>query len=200
MKKTSLTLLPVIAGLFAACESMNAPVSSGGFDPLRPPGSEIGGPSESGPRQIRPGEFVIAAVDNTAFFNTRPRGDAEADKLLSRGTSMRVIAVAGSYYRVELDSGEVGFVPSVMVEDPNAMPDMAGDPMDMYSGMIDVTPADTEPVIIEPLPDADSLPAVIEPEIEPSPMPTEITPGDPQQVDDEDVDDAAAATPPAIDN
>ena len=59
-------------------------------------------------------------MDNTAFFKNRPKGDADADKLLVRGTSMKVISTADSYVKVELDSGEVGFVPSVMLEDPNA--------------------------------------------------------------------------------
>jgi hypothetical protein len=58
-------------------------------------------------------------MDNTAFFKTRPKGEADADKLLTRGTSMKVISTSDSYLKVELDSGEVGFVPSVMLEDPN---------------------------------------------------------------------------------
>jgi hypothetical protein len=33
---------------------------------------------------------------------------------------MKVISTSDSYVKVELDSGEVGFVPSVMLEDPNA--------------------------------------------------------------------------------
>jgi hypothetical protein len=41
--------------------------------------------------------------------------------MLARGTSMKVISVNDSYVKVELDSGEVGFVPSVMVEDPTAV-------------------------------------------------------------------------------
>ena len=62
------------------------------------------------------GQFVRACVDNTAFYLKRPKGDADADKLLRRGASMKVISASGDYLKVELDSGEVGFVPPVMVE------------------------------------------------------------------------------------
>ncbi len=61
-------------------------------------------------------------MDSTAFFTKRPRGDADADKLLARDTNMKVVSTDSSYVKVELDSGEVGFVPTVMVEDPSAAP------------------------------------------------------------------------------
>ena len=40
--------------------------------------------------------------------------------VVARGTSMKVISTTDSYVKVELDSGEVGFVPAVMLENPNA--------------------------------------------------------------------------------
>ena len=61
-------------------------------------------------------------MDHTAFFKKRPNGNADADKLLPRGISVKVISHSDSYVKVELDSGEVGYVPSVMLEDPNAAP------------------------------------------------------------------------------
>lgn len=102
-----------------ACESMTGPITSGDFDPLRPPGGNVSTSVQTNPA-FKAGQFVRASMDNTAFFKVRPKGDADADKLLVRGTSMKVISYSGSYVRVELDSGEVGFVPSVMLEDPNA--------------------------------------------------------------------------------
>jgi hypothetical protein len=105
----------------AACDTMNQPISSGDFDPLRPPGSGNNLTRSVGP-SFRAGQFVKAAINNTAFFKVRPKAEAEADKLLPIGTSMKVIATADSYLKVELDTGEVGFVLSVMVEDPNAAP------------------------------------------------------------------------------
>ncbi len=107
-----------------ACETMTGPITSGDFDPLRPPGGNVT-PSATTNPAFKAGQFVRAAMDNTAFFKVRPKGDADADKLLVRGTSMKVISYSGSYVRVELDSGEVGFVPSVMLEDPNAAATLA---------------------------------------------------------------------------
>lgn len=121
MKCTS--ALSVVAVLsLAACDTMTAPVSSGGYDPLGPPGGKINNNTTSTGPSYKAGQFVRAAMDNTALFKVRPNGDADADKLLKRGTSMKVISTSGSYVKVELDSGEIGFVPTIMVEDPNAVP------------------------------------------------------------------------------
>ncbi len=113
--------LPAISAIailgLTACDTMNGPLTGGDFDPLRPPGSATistaAGPS------YNPGQFVIAAMDNTAFFRNRPKGDAQADRLLNRGTSMKVVSTTGGNVKVELDSGDIGWVPSVMLEDPN---------------------------------------------------------------------------------
>ena len=117
--------IPVLSALaaagLAACDTMNAPISSGGFDPLSAPGSERGMSVSTGPT-FSAGQFVRASIDNTAFFKVKPNGDADADRLLPRGTSMKVISNSGSYVKVELDSGDIGFVPTVMLENPNATP------------------------------------------------------------------------------
>ena len=102
-----------------ACDTMTGPISSGDFDPLRPPGSNYRFATNMTPT-FAAGQFVHAAMDNTAFFKVRPKGDADPDKLLKRSTSMKVISNSDSYVKVELDSGEVGFVPTVMLENPNA--------------------------------------------------------------------------------
>ena len=78
-----------------ACDSMTGPITSGDFDPLRPPGGNIGPSLQSTPA-FKAGQFVRAALDNAAFFKVRPKGDADADKLLVRGTSMKVISYSGS--------------------------------------------------------------------------------------------------------
>ena len=117
--------IPAISALavlsLAACDTMTGPITRGGYDPLLPAGSSNAPTQTVGPA-FSAGQFVRASMDNTAFFKTRPSGDADADKLLKRGTSMKVISTANSYVKVELDSGEIGFVPSVMLEDPNAAP------------------------------------------------------------------------------
>jgi hypothetical protein len=117
--KHVLAFLPVMVLGLVACARMTGPITHGNFDPLRQPGSERHTGSDAG--VVFPaGQFVQAAINNTAFFKTRPNGEGEADKLLTRGTSMKVVSHNESYVKVELDSGEVGFVPSVMLEDPNA--------------------------------------------------------------------------------
>ena len=117
-----LPLLSAAAALgLAACDTMNAPISSSDFNPLLPPGGGVKVADK--PAGFKPGEHVRAAMDGTAFFKKLPKGDVDADKTLSRDTNMKVIRIAGSYLQVELDhTGEVGYVPAVMVEDPNARP------------------------------------------------------------------------------
>jgi hypothetical protein len=104
-----------------ACDTMNGPITRGGYDPLLPAGS-TNAPTQTLEPTFSGGQFVRAAMDNTAFFKSRPNGDADADKLLKRGSSMKVISNSDSYVKVELDSGEIGFIPTVMLEDPNAAP------------------------------------------------------------------------------
>ncbi|MEI6818475.1 MAG: hypothetical protein WCL19_02625 [Verrucomicrobiota bacterium] len=103
-----------------SCETTMNPISSSSFDPLRQPGSGQLAKTEVAPG-FTPGQFVQAAIDNTAFFKKAPGGDADADKILGRATSMKVISISGSYVKVELDSGEIGYVPAVMLEDPKAV-------------------------------------------------------------------------------
>jgi len=159
---SALTSCAVLA--MVSCEDMNGVGQSGGFDPLQVPGSQTD--PEAGIRQqrIRPGQFVAAAIENTAFYNQRPDFESEADKLLKRGTSMRVISTSGSLLRVELDSGEVGFVPAVMVEDAAAG---ASQQSVSPSSQPAFNPAGLQ-VPLEPLPEylpSDVLPDVIEPEL-----------------------------------
>lgn len=153
----------------AACGNLTGPISSSGgdFDPLRAPGSSNTINLSPGSTFVA-GQFVSASMDNTAFFRARPKGDGDADKLLSRGTSMKVISTSGSYVKVELDSGEVGFVPAVMLEMPGSNPDVGmalGNPGEIQvypptGGLIEPLP------LIDPagLPPEGSIPQVIDPE------------------------------------
>jgi hypothetical protein len=131
----------------SSCETMNQPLTGGDFDPLMVPGGGIARTSanDSG---FRGGDLVRAVMDNTAFFKQQPKGEADADKLLMRGTGMKVIRVAGSYLQVELDvSGEIGFVPAIMVESASATAPVPG----MDPGAYQVYP---------PIPGGGAIPAV----------------------------------------
>lgn len=160
----------------AACDTMTGPITSGGYDPLLPAGSSNTPVQSAGP-SFSAGQFVRASMDNTAFFKTRPKGEADADKLLKRGTSMKVVSTANSYVKVELDSGEIGFVPSVMLEDPNAAPQT----VTTNPGEYQVYPPLPGTGIGQPLPPLDptglppegAIPTVIDPDapVNPAPVP-----------------------------
>ncbi|MGJ8643173.1 MAG: hypothetical protein ACSHX9_07175 [Luteolibacter sp.] len=166
MKTLSLLILPAALAM-VACETMNAPLSSGSFDPLRPPGTGLQGSSDSD-SELTPGQFVTASIPNTAFYKEKPKDNQDADKLLDVGTAMKVVSVDSNFVKVELDSGETGYVPSVMLntgteEPPQFLP---GD------GMFPVYPPLPEGGNVEPLPfldpnglpPGDSIPAIIDPD------------------------------------
>lgn len=176
----TLALSSVAFLCLAACGSMDAPISNNGdFDPLRAPGRKLKSASTESP--FTAGKFVNASIDNTAFFKARPKGDSDADTLLKRGTSMKVISVSGNYVKVELDSGEVGFVPSVMLEDPSTALEL----VTAVPGQFQVYPPLPTGDIGEPLPIIDpaglppdgAIPTVIDPNalVAETPVPT-VTP------------------------
>lgn len=161
----ALSLTAVLS--LVACESMNRPLtSSGSFDPLSAAGGGGSSVNTVSATSFKPGQFVRAAIDTTAFFSKRPKGDADADKILPRDTQMKIIGTDSSYVKVELDSGEIGFVPSVMVYDPNAP--AAGLPEGNYTVY---PPADgSAPIPVfdaSGLPPAGSVPPVIDPSTPP---------------------------------
>jgi len=168
MKFSLYPLVAVALGL-AACESMNSPVSSSSFDPLRPPGTTIQPASASFGSELSPGQFVSASIPNTAFFKDRPKGNEDATKLIPLGTEMKIISLDSNYVKVELDSGEVGFVPAVMVTSPDTSttPDVLA-----LDGAYQVYPPLPGGGPIEPLPMIDpgglppdgSIPAIIDPD------------------------------------
>jgi hypothetical protein len=100
----------------ASCSDFNGPISGGSFNPLLSPGAQLVQPEDAGANYtFKAGQYVTAASNATAFFSKKPQGNAEADELLSAGTSMRVIKSDGSFVKVELDSGKVGFVAAALL-------------------------------------------------------------------------------------
>ncbi len=174
--------LPAIAAVvlsLASCGTFTGPLSSSGdFDPLRQPGSTTKLVSQ-GPT-FSAGQFVRASMDNAAFFKNKPNGNSDADKLLKRNTSMKVISASGTYVKVELDSGEIGFVPALMVEDPSAVPQMAVTGPGQYQVYppLPMTGVGEPLPIIDPtgLPPEGAIPTIIDPDapavVEPVPAVT----------------------------
>lgn len=198
--KRILALAPLVAVGLVACDNMSTPISSGSFDPLSAPGSGREASAVQAP-SFTAGQFVRAAIANTAFFKKKPSGDADADKLLPHGTSMKVIATSGSFTKVELDNGEIGFIPSVMLEDPNAaasVPVTGANEFQVYPPLSGGNTA-VEPLpMIDPagLPPDGAIPTVIDPDAPPvtTPVPpvtptTDTFPTPPV--------DVTPATPPA---
>ncbi len=172
MKRLPLLSATALLGL-AACGTVNQPLGSSDFDPLLVPGGTTGQPGER--VGFKAHDLVRAAMDNTAFYKQKPKGNADADRLLARGTGMKVIRVSASYLQVELDAtGEVGFVPEVMVESATAPP---------VGGML---PGAGEYQVYPPLPADGQLPLdgsiIPAPEPPGGPIPTVIDPSRPTEI------------------
>lgn len=153
----------------------------GDFDPLVAPGMGRSGPGVVGTGH-KPGSIVQALMGNAAFFTERPKGNADASKLLDRGTEMKVISDDGSYVKVELNSGEVGYVPSVLVGDPASMvPEVEGVPtgtpgeFQVYPPLPGTVPVETIPLD----PNAPVVPPEVAPDVAPgAPVPVEPSPAE----------------------
>lgn len=175
--KLHLVTTGLLALVLASCET--GPLNTGGdFDPLTPPGSGL--PTPVARRGYKPGTFVRASIDNAAFFSKRPKGDADADKQLPANTEMKVISDDGSFVKVELDSGEVGFVPSVLVSDGSAAAAepavVSPDAIQVYPPLPGSLPADPGAPTIPPVIDPDA-PVVPDTPVELPPAPTPLPPG-----------------------
>lgn len=171
--------LPAISAIAAlglvACDTMSSPITNGGYNPLGAPGGSMGANIVTA-NTFKAGQFVKTSMDNTGFYRSRPNGNANADKLLPRGTSMKVVTTSGSYVKAELDSGEIGFVPTVMLEDPKAaasVPVINPGEYQVYPPL----PGAGEPLpTVDPagLPPAGSIPTVIEPDDPGKPQPAPV--------------------------
>lgn len=169
----SLGAIPAALAL-VACETMNAPLTSGGsFDPLAPPGGGVKQVNSSFGPALSPGQFVTASIPNTAFYKNKPKGSEDADKLIALGTNLKIVSNDGAYVKVELDSGEVGWVPSVMVA--SSTPELT--PIDgayqVYPPLPDTGALEPLPVIdLGGLPPEGAIPTIIDPDAPiPAPAP-----------------------------
>ncbi len=154
-----------------ACETVNTPVTSSSFDPLIIPGQSTRSTVETVEAQLEPGQFVTATVPNTAFYNNKPGSNQDADKLLDKGTAMKVVSVERDVVKVELDSGDIGFVPTVMVNSlSDTTPVDEALPLDdsayqVYPPLPDGGPIEPLP-ILDPtgLPPDGALPTILDPD------------------------------------
>ena len=116
-----------------------------------------------GREPLSPGQFGTAVIGNTAFYRTEPQANEVADRLLDRGTPMKIVKVGSEHVKVELDSGEVGYVPKVMISsgEPKDVPEAADSGYDPQG-------ANESPVKIQILPTGDApILDIIDPVFEP---------------------------------
>ncbi len=188
MKSPSLLTLGAFAFMLASCGSLQSiknlkqPISGdSGFDPLSTPGSSSS--SSSSTRKsvsvaptsptYKTGQWVETSMPNATFFKSIPKGNARADKVLKVATPLKVISNKGTYVKVELDSGDVGFVPEIMViERSSDKPSTSSSPIAPVpefgsvpppvdpSDVAPVAPAPVVPSVAPPVPSVPSLPAV----------------------------------------
>lgn len=127
MKTSKLLTLGALATVAVSCGSFSfkRPIRGGGFDPLDSPGSASGSASAvmapAKPNYKR-GQWVETSMPNATFFRVIPKGSAQADKVLAAATPMKVVSSKGTYVKVELDSGDVGYVPEIMVIERSSTP------------------------------------------------------------------------------
>ncbi|PIE21822.1 MAG: hypothetical protein CSA62_15535 [Planctomycetota bacterium] len=173
MKHRYLLVIPSLASaaaLLVSCSSINQPLSSSdGSNPLDPPGRTSTVEEDPYGPNFTPGTFLQTVSPKTAFFSTFPKGNDQPAKTLPDYTDVKVISSKGSYVKVEVvDSGEVGYVPSVMLGEkrsPNEVPVTPG------TGEVPVTPG------VAPEPEVPGTPAAEAPSVDPPVAPEPEIPG-----------------------
>ncbi len=129
MKPTLLIVsLSGLLGL-AGCESLNQPLDAGsGFNPLDTAGggtSRIAsGTVDASAARYTAGQRVETSMANSTFFRKIPKGNASADQVLDAGTPLEIVDTRGTFVKVKLENGAVGYVPEMMVVEPMAGADV----------------------------------------------------------------------------
>jgi len=176
-------------------QNLNQPLGETSFDPLDGPGSKRKSSGSSSVQatgsQYTPGQWVETAMANATFFREMPKGSASADKVLKAGLPMKVVKTQGSFVKVELDSGDIGFVPAIMVTERRAENQIYRAPkinrqqdvpiIPIEPGIPSQAPAGDLPPLpdVPPLPDSDlgipASPSVTAPIPESIPVPVPVT-------------------------
>jgi hypothetical protein len=102
---------------------------------------------------------------NAGLYRRFPKGDMQPSTKLVPGTQLKVLSEKGSYVRVETESGQIGYVPAIMVRD--RMADSTLVPLEGTA--LPLAPVDsTDLENLPPLPPADPSSFVApEPEVPP---------------------------------
>lgn len=187
-----LRILPILGAsvLFVSCsalDKLNQPISDRGYNPLDKPGMKSTGGNNASSlvnandHGFKNGDIVEVVIPNAALFDKVPKAGDRYKKVLKVGDTLRVIGGEKDFIKILTETGDVGFVSSVMVitkgrltdtgpVDPSVsaaganeipiVPDVAPDPTVPGIGSPDpttvITPAPvpniTAPVPIDPAP------------------------------------------------
>lgn len=163
-------LLPTAAILsLASCAQITSTLQ----EPITSDYNPLDGPSAPSVRNksfqptgpsYKPGQWVETAMPNATFFRKIPAGNATADQVLTRGIPLKVISTKGSYLKVELEGGSVGYVPTIMVAEPSSSTDTSPFLPPPPSAPLQRSNSDTfAPPSIQPLPSSSPGSSVIPP-------------------------------------
>ena len=151
---------------------LNEPLPGGG-NALDPPGyrdsfgETVPVVQATGPTYA-PGEWVVTDVAQAAFYRRQPKPSDQPIMTLPRGTDVKVVSTAGTYVKVELESGQVGYVPAIRLTQKkadNPVPLVPSGPVDCPPpSPLDVAPEpEIPPISVE---EAQGVPSLIDPEAE----------------------------------
>ena len=154
----SLVASTLAVAAMSSCSDMNRPLDSS-VNPLDSRGSrDAEGVDVSIPAYM-PGQWLETTIPSTAFFYAIS-ATAQPDKILPVGTVLKVITTEGTYVQVELESGDVGYVPAIMVAQRPA------------AGQVPIVPLGPDGFVPDP------VPGVVGPAPEPEVAPLDVQPAD----------------------
>ena len=122
LRVVQLSLLGAMIALFPSCGNMAFSRNfDSSTDPLDSPGSQRRGEASDGGLRYAPGSYVEVTDANAGLYQRFPDEEAQPSLQLAPGTQLKVLKERGSYLKVETESGEIGFVPAIMVSDGAAV-------------------------------------------------------------------------------
>ena len=97
--------------------------------------------------ELTPGRYLQTISNSTAFFVNYPGIEDRPNQILSDYVDVKVVSTKGPYVKVEVvNTGEVGYVPSIMLGEKRSRVDIPATPRD---NDVDVAP-DISPDLIDP--------------------------------------------------
>ena len=173
LRVAQISLCGILVVLLSSCGGFR---STGNYDssmnPLDSPGSERRGAAGEDSSGYAPGSYVEVTDVNGGLYFRFPGADSQPDeKMLALGTPLKVLNERGSYLRVETASGQIGYVPTIMVSKS-----VSSQGVVVPEGtIVSATPGDPAdpPSLENPSPDLGGNPPFLAPEPEVPPISVE---------------------------